>query len=589
MAPYCNVQWDSDTCGAIENQGSCIYLNNQCEYRAVYLPTVNVGVNCRHPCDAENNANQQCSFCGTAGICCDILSPDGCVPIYPDDTLMSYTCAVPGTSTPTLAPIGTPTIMPTSVSPTSQAPTSLSPTTSVPTNMPSSLAPTTMQPSSTTPTTSPISVSKIPTKTPSVSPTRQPTFFGSTVYFSSTSGQFEVNPHASEEFKTHLCNIFTVYWFPSKLSCDPLSVTIIVTDASSTRRRLATNDLPNVQVVYQLSTIPENTTAVALGYDSSNYELSVRASFGQYGVRYEIAPYGSTTFVATPNPAAQLTSTASITTTSWIYIGVGIGCFVLLMIVIFLLIRRRQSNSDENRRNDNLYIPPRRSEVRLTRGEDFRSTPSGQRDYISDEINQHRGGRRSEASKSMQKYPTQSDARSFISATESSRSYPSEPDERTFASRPENRRSISRAAVGVGGGRERVRSIHDQMSPYFQGSPNADQYDEEFPPEPRNPIAFREQMRTREYEAKQPDTRGYTVDPRHQERAYASNPAGSAPNFPERKYVVDPRHLERATSTEERTFEANSGSARSLTGRRNSRRHDLEPYNADEREMSDWM
>lgn len=173
LAPYCYSGWNETLCSLPENYGSCIYntTSSLCQYRSTYLPTVNQGVPCLLPCGYPlvNSANQQCSFCGTQGICCDNKNPSGCLG---DPNTNVDTCAQPFTGSPTKHPTNSP-IFP-STSPTyipSTSPITFSPSV-VPTKAPS-FRPTTFQPS-TSPSTS------TPTNSPLLSsPTHSPTFFPS--------------------------------------------------------------------------------------------------------------------------------------------------------------------------------------------------------------------------------------------------------------------------------------------------------------------------------------------------------------------------------------------------------------------------
>lgn len=238
--------------------------------------------------------------------------------------------------------------------------------------------------------------------------------FGSVVEVVSTSNRFEPTVHASQAFYIHVCDIFTRYWFPSALGCDPtrLSVRIDPHDGGSGivqsgRRILDTAPVdPNIDITFSTQTVPENGTAVSLGHTESNRELRRRIATAQFMI-IDLDP---SSVQGPPTVASGASSSGgALSTSSWIGIGVGAACFFLFLLLLLLILgRRRRDRRDstngtgyqvtgyqprasrgypesQSYRRGNMYIPQQPRDVTVVRGADFRTVPPTSKDYVAEE------------------------------------------------------------------------------------------------------------------------------------------------------------------------------------------------------------
>ena len=501
---YCDSSWTQSTCELPLNFGSCMYVNGECVNRPEPLGTINEGLDCGYN-STRCAANQPCSLCGTEGICCNPDNPVNCTPNLSVCEPGKLCCARPGTWAPTFSPTRKPTGNP------SGAPSS-SPTTSKPTRSPSRSP--SKSPSSSTPSTSPSSSPSPPptllptSDAPSLSPTRTPTVFGSVVELVSTTGKFEPDVHGSQGFSDFLCDIFTRYWFPTESGCNRSRINIRIDPhpANGMRRRLDTAvPDPDIDVTFSMISIPENSSAVAIGHLKSNQELKKRSATLQYKILY-VDPSAIQT--EPPSGTDDATTSNGLSQQSWMYIGIGIALFGLfvLLAVLLLVRRRRRSDSESNpgsattgyqsrtagyppshayRRKD-MYIPQQPRDVLVVRGSDFRTVPPTSKDYVAEEV-----GNIFSVSQREVAYKPQEDDEDFVARpparaksfnrSASQKSYRSDADEgrKSIVVRRDSHRSqasfrSNRSSPNEDSDPMEYRSREDtlykhQMAPYFSG------------------------------------------------------------------------------------------------------------------------
>lgn len=585
---YCNPSWTQSQCELPLSAGSCLFQNGQCLPRTTVLPTINIGYECSGACNVNASIpfrNQPCTFCGSQGVCCDPANPVGCR--LPAGTYPLPICAEPGSWGPSASPTLRPTPMP-SASPTvrpSQNPSftpSRSPSSSRPSRVPSK-SPSTSKPSanpSRSPSVSKPSVSPTfaptlqptlqPTSdAPSLAPTRQPTFFGSAVELVSTTGQYEPDIHGSQAFSDFICDIWTRYWFPASAGCDRSKMKIVIASHGSYGRRLDTAPLePSVDVVFSTVTIPENVSAVSMGHSESNKELARRAA----SLQFKIAVYAEYPITNAPAGTSGAASNNALSTTSWMYIGIGIGLFGLfILIAVVLLTRRRSRSSDRDdatsvsgysRRTDrgyppsqayrrkDLYISQQPKDVLTVRGKDFRTVPPTSKDYVAEEagnifaVSQRELPTASQRNAlaleraSQEQYaalpaPPPARVKSF-SRRASQRSDYGNGDERPSLPRQDSRRS----EVSNGNGsdpaeyRTREESLYrHQMAPYFGGRADGDEDLDSIPPSTRGRLSQYSQSSDRGYNTgslrRQTTDNSYSGNPPRNEAFSQANPVGN--------------------------------------------------------------
>jgi len=464
---YCNATWSQSTCEDLANIGTCIYFKGECVQRQVPLASINLGRDCRFICDVENGNNGPegpCSFCGTAGVCCDAFNPTDtptpCMPQGCDTEEGALCCAVPGSFAPTT---GAPTLTP-----------------------------------STSPLTSRPSQSPHVVRNPTLSPTFAPTFFGSSVDFISTTGAYDPSVQGTQGFDTYLCTCFTYYWYGVS-TCDPsLYLTVVVnpyTGGNQNRRLDAVSFEPSLTVRYYTQNSPTNTTAVALGYTASNDALRQRCASNAYELS---ATNPSQT--QTNAPAAAETGATALGQQSIIYISVGtalFGLFILAAVICFLRYRVERYEDDYRQRGSR-HIPqkPRNQpkEIATFAGADFTTMPkSGSRDYVAQEVNgiftvEQRSGKPGSGSGRPIYIPPPQRTKSF-GAPPAAASASGEGIIGAYAS-PDTARRDSRRSSNRNGDQDEFKSrnatlYRHQMEPYFQGreSEEPEDFEQQQPPQ----------------------------------------------------------------------------------------------------------